>query len=213
MQLITSRTLLCIKKSIISGERVYAHPFIWNNLKNCPELSSCRKSLFGWYCGATVTLLHWCFILCRCAQVNTSESVGVIQRVFILSVTILMSIPVALQVTFALNLERFPTFVRQYTEMAQDIYKLDEIHETTVGSGMSRFCELAVVGCYVTFWFELFLWVSGAVCYPDSPHLLSSVDPFRSSVMGVLISTLLWAYFLVIFVVNSNLMIGIFSHG
>ena len=207
MHFITPRTLLYIKKSFTLGQTVCSHPFVWNERENGPELSPSRVRRFRWGCNFVVAFAYYLFILCKVIQVNASAAESVIHKVFILSVATLFTIPVAFQVTIALNLRSFPAFVRQYTKYFRSMENVDGSRDQVATPKAAKLCEFLVVVCYYTFILETCLWVFGAVLQQDSPHLLSSHEPFRSST-GFLVSILLWSYFVFSFTANAALVIG-----
>ena len=202
MHFITPTTFAYIQKSVILGQKVCSHPFVWSELGNCPELSSSRKRLFGWGCNMAVAITYWCFILCKCVQVNASANESVIHKVFILSVAILFTIPVAFQVTIALNLHSFPVYVQQYTQYTLSVENAGRGRDRMETPRAAKLCELLVVVCYYTFILETCLWVAGAVLQQDAPHLLSSQESF-SSFTGILTSVLIWSYFVFSFTANA----------
>ena len=205
MHFITPRTLLYIKKSFTLGQSVCSHPFIWNELENGPELSPSRLRHLRWGCNFVVAFAYYFFILCKVVQVNASPSESVIHKVFILSVAILFTIPVAFQVTIALNLRSLPAFVRQYTQYVRSIETVASRETDRLATPrVAKLCELLVVVCYYTFIGETCLWVFGAVFQQDTPHLLSSHESFKSF-RGILVSILLWSYFVFSFTANAAL--------
>ena len=205
MSIITVKTSLYIRKSVMLGQKVHSHPFVWNNWENCPELSSSRPRLFGWYCNFAFTTAYWLFVVCQSALVNVSATESATQKVFALSVAILLTISVANQVTIAQNLDSFPNFVRHYTRYVEG---LEETHghsgSRLHSSRIPKLCELFVVGCYYLFLFYGLIWLGGAVLHHDVPFLLSSLAMFKSP-SGVVVSILMWGYFLFLFLANASL--------
>ena len=193
-----------MRKSITLGQRVCSHPFVWNEWEKCPELSSSRPRRLVWYCNFAFTAAYWLFVVCQFVLINASATENVVQKVFISSVAILLTMPVAFQVTIAQNLDSLPAFVRQFT---QHVERLDDDKRGGGGVESSRIpklCELFVVGCYYLFLFYGLIWLGGAVLHHDVPFLLSSLAKFESFV-GIVVSILTWGHFLFLFLANGTL--------
>ena len=116
MKMLTPKFLLYLKKVFNLGGRFYWHPFIWNEVKNGPELTESKKTFLFWITNATLVFAYYVFLLWKSILVTTSCESSMTTKLFMQFALLLFSLPVFIQLNIMFSLREFPQFIQAYLQ-------------------------------------------------------------------------------------------------
>ena len=116
MKILTPKFLVYLKKVFNLGERFYWHPYIWNEVKNWPELSKSKQRLLCWITNAMLVFTYYGFLLWKSIEVHVSGESSMTTKLFMQFALLLFSLPVWIQLNIIFSLREFPQFIRAYLQ-------------------------------------------------------------------------------------------------
>ena len=119
MKILSSRSLLYLRRVFILGEKFCWHPYVWNYTNNLPELTASFVRLLVWVLNACLNFLYYGFLIWRCAGLNSTNA-SAVQILFMQFKLTFFSFPVFIELNTVYSLHEFPQFINIYLRYFAD---------------------------------------------------------------------------------------------
>ena len=117
MSLLSAKIYHHMKKTVTFGQKVHAHPFVWNEKLDRPGLSRSKRGRLIWLANAGFATFHVCFVILQCLRVEFGSSSNKIKKMYMRFVVANVIFALVAQIANLLNQNEFPGFFYKFSTL------------------------------------------------------------------------------------------------